>query len=200
MSNQGTAFSSQGSAQRWTVKAKTTAFGNYIDPSKTLADLPSMVLVEVDSPEYQRNGLGRMIAKTLRYEFVDIGAFGCEGLSIGADGSRAHMIYAEMNPLVLGTASEVADRNPALAKELMKQNLGPEMVALGVLRGVDTDPDNPASVAKLLAYLNKYHRRATWMESHAMEVRMANIEALVDGVDKPFEWRRIFPNVEAGEI
>lgn len=55
--------------KEWAVKAETTAFGNYIDPERKLVDLPNMVLVEVDVPEYERNGLGRMVAKTLRYDF-----------------------------------------------------------------------------------------------------------------------------------
>lgn len=187
--------------KEWAVKAKTTAFGNYIDPERKLVDLPNMVLVEVDVPEYERNGLGRMVAKTLRYEFTDIGQIGCEAMSIGADGSRAHMIYEDMQPTVLGTFAEVEAKSPAIAKVLFQRRYGPEMVALGVLRGVamNINPESPEDVAKLVAFLNKYHRRASWMEAHNMEVRMANMEALV-GNPAPFDWVRIFPDVETGEL
>jgi hypothetical protein len=183
------------------IKAKTTAFGNYIDPDRKLVDLPNMVLVEVDEPEYERNGLGRMVAKTLRYDFVDIGQVGCEAMSIGADSSRAHMIYEDMNPKVLGTFADVERLSPEVARVLYQRRYGPEMVALGVLRGVamQIDPSSPDDVSKLVAFLNKYHRRASWMESHHMEVRMANMEALV-GNPMPFDWVRIFPDVETGEI
>ena len=187
--------------KEWAVKAKTTAFGNYIDPERKLVDLPNMVLVEVDLPEYERNGLGRMVAKTLRYDFTDLGQIGCEAMSIGADGSRAHMIYEDMKPTVLGTFAEVESKSPAIAKVLFQRRYGPEMVALGVLRGIDMNinPESPEDVAKLVAFLNKYHRRASWMEAHNMEVRMANMEALV-GNPAPFDWVRIFPDVETGEL
>jgi len=187
--------------KEWAVKAKTSAFGNYVDPERNLVDLPNMVLVEVDVPEYERNGLGRMVAKTLRYEFTDIGRIGCEAMSIGADGSRAHMIYEDMKPTVLGTFSEVEAKSPAIAKVLFQRRYGPEMVALGVLRGVamNIDPESPEDVAKLVAFLNKYHRRASWMEAHNMEVRMANMEALVGNL-APFDWVRIFPDIETGEL
>jgi hypothetical protein len=160
-----------------------------------------MVLIEVDLPEYERNGLGRMVAKTLRYDFVDIGQIGCEAMSIGADSSRAHMIYEDMNPVVLGSFEDVEKLSPAIAKVLYQRRHGPEMVALGVRVGVamGINPEASEDVAKLVAFLNKYHRRASWMESHNMEVRMANMEALV-GNPAPFDWVRIFPDVETGEL
>lgn len=183
------------------VKAKASAFGNYIDPERVLADLPNMVLVELDVPEYERNGLGRMVAKTLRYEFVDLDQYGCEAMSIGAERSRAHMIYADMNPVVIGTLKDVEARAPDVAKFLMGRRYGPEMVAVGVLRaasmglGVATADEQ----ARLVAFLNKYHRRASWMETHPMEVRMANVEAMI-GEGVAFDWARIFPSVETGEL
>lgn len=184
-----------------TIKAKTNAFGNYIEPERPLIDLPNMVYIEVDEPEYERNGLGRMVGKTLRYEFVDIGQYGCEAMSIGADSSRSHMIYEDMKPTVHGTFKDVEAKSPELAKMLFTRNYGPEMVALGVLRGLalDVDPAKPEDVSRLVNYLNKYHRRATWMEAHGTEVRMANMEALV-GNPLPFDWVRIFPDVESGEL
>lgn len=187
--------------QQWSVPAKTTAFGNYIEPERKLIDLPNMVLVEMDSPEYARNGLGRMIAKTIRYDFVDIQQIGCEAMSIGADSSRAHMVYEDMNPVVLGTFSDVEAKSPAISKVLFQRRFGPEMIAIGVLRGLEMkiNPELPEDVAKLVAVLNKYHRRASWMEAHAMEVRMANMEAMV-GNAAPFDWVRIFPDVETGEL
>jgi hypothetical protein len=112
----------------WAVKAKTNAFGNYIDPDRTLVDLPNMVIVELDVPEYERNGLGRMLAKTLRYEFQDLNRFGCEAMSIGADSSRAHMVYEDMKPRVLGTFAQVEELSPAIAKVLFERKYGPEMV------------------------------------------------------------------------
>lgn len=187
--------------KEWAVKAKTTAFGNYIDPERKLVDLPNMVLVEVEVPEYERNGLGRMVAKTIRYDFTDINQIGCEAMSIGADGSRAHMVYEDMKPTVLGTFADVEKLSPAVAKVLYQRRYGPEMVALGVLRGIamKINPEAPEDVAKLVAFLNKYHRRASWIEAHNMEVRMANMEALV-GNPAPFDWVRIFPDVETGEL
>lgn len=189
------------SMSKQAIKAKTTAFGNYIDPDRKLIDLPNMVLVELTVPEYERNGLGRMVAKTLRYDFTDIGQIGCEAMSIGADSSRAHMVYEDMEPVALGTFAEVEAKAPAIAKVLYQRRYGPEMIALGVLRGIEMEinPESAEDVARLVAFLNKYHRRASWMETHGMEVRMANMEALV-GNPAPFDWVRIFPEVETGEL
>jgi hypothetical protein len=183
----------------WAVKAKTNAFGNYIDPDRTLVDLPNMVIVELDVPEYERNGLGRMLAKTLRYEFQDLNRFGCEAMSIGADSSRAHMVYEDMKPRVLGTFAQVEELSPAIAKVLFERKYGPEMVALGVVRGlaIGTDPTRDEDVERLLTDLARYHRRASWMESHPTEVRFANMEALV-GEGASFEWARIFPSGDPG--
>lgn len=187
--------------KEWAVKAKTTAFGNHIEPERKLIDLPHMVLIEVDAPEYERNGLGRMVAKTIRYDFVDINQIGCEAMSIGADSSSAHMIYEDMKPTVLGTFSDVEALSPTIAKALFERQYGPAMVALGVIRGVEMkiDPSSPESMAKLVNFLNKYYRRASWMESHSLEVRINNLEALV-GNAAPFDWVRIFPDVETGEL
>jgi hypothetical protein len=183
------------------VKATSAAFGNYIDPERKLVDLPNMTLVEVDVPEYARNGLGRMLAKTLRYEFVDLGKIGCEAMSIGADSSRAHMVYEDMNPTVVGSFAEVEAKSPAIAKALYERRFGPEMVALGVLRGVEMgiDAQDVEGIARLVSFLQKYYRRASWMESHAMDVRMANMEEML-GNGAPFDWVRIFPEVETGEL
>ncbi len=185
----------------WAVKAKTNAFGNYIDPDRKLVDLPNMVIVELDVPEYERNGLGRMVAKTLRYEFQDLGQFGCEAMSIGADSSRAHMVYEDMKPRVLGTFAKVEEMSPPIAKLLFERGYGPEMVALGVVRGLalDIDVSRQDGVERLLLDLARYHRRASWMESHPTEVRFANMEALV-GEGAPFEWARIFPSGDPGAL
>jgi hypothetical protein len=189
------------SLAKMAVKAKASAFGNYIDPERMLADLPNMVLVELDLPEYERNGLGRMVAKTLRYEFVDLNQHGCEAMSIGAERSRGHMIYTDMKPVVVGTLKDVEMLAPDVAKFLMERRYGPEMVAVGVLRaasmglGVATSDEQ----ARLVAFLNKYHRRATWLETHPMDVRMANMEAMI-GEGAAFDWARIFPSVETGEL
>jgi len=183
------------------IKARTTAFGSYIDPERELIDLPNMVLVAVDAPEYARNGLGPMIAKTLRYHFVDTGQHGCEAVSIGADSSGGHVIYKDMNPVVLGSLSDVTDRQPAIAKLLFGRHYGPEMVALGCVlcERHDIDGGSPDGLTRLVALLNKYHRRASWMEAHKYEVTMANMEAMV-GNGSAFDWMRLYPGVETGEV
>jgi hypothetical protein len=183
------------------IKAKASAFGNYIDPDRKLVDLPSMVLVELTVPEYTRNGLGRMLAKTLRYEFVDIGQVGCEAMSVGADSSGSHMVYEDMQPVVHGSFSEVVEKSPGIAAILYQRGYGAEMVALGVLRGIEMQIDvtKAEDVARLVSFLNTYHRRASWMEAHGMEVRMANMEELMGEV-APFNWVRLFPGIETGEL
>lgn len=182
----------------WAVKAKTTAFGNFIDPDRVLVDVQNLAVVELTVPEYERNGLGTMVAKIIRYEFVDIKRHGAEAMSIGADTSRPHMVYEDMKPKVWGSFEAVVAEAPEIAKALVERRYGPEMVVVGVIKalelGIAVD-----EIPRLIAFLNKYHRRASWMETHGMEVRMANMEALI-GNPRPFAWDRIFPDAETGEL
>jgi hypothetical protein len=178
--------------ERTQLAIKTTArlFGGRLDPKRQLADLPNVVYAEVDAPEYLRNGLGRMVVKTLRYEFTDIGQFGCEGLSIGANSTRMHMIYEDMNPVVYGTYTQVTERRQEVCQALMRCGFtSTEMMAVGVLRAreLEIDPGSDASVKRLVAYLDMYNQRASWMESHWIEVLMANHEA-ENGHALPFDW------------
>lgn len=175
---------------RIAVPAKTTAFGNFIDPDRKLFDAPSMSLIEVDLPEYTRNGLGRVLMKVIRYEFTDIKQFGLEGMSIGADTSRGHMIYEDMNPVVVGaTHSEAQAKAPAeVVKMLYQQGLPLELVTLGALRHAEFPTD-----AELLGFLEKYHARASWMETHSVEVRFSNLAALT-GDEEVFDWDRLLQN------
>lgn len=171
------------------VKAKTTAFGNYIDPDREMVDVPNLALVEVDLPEYERNGLGRALLKVVRYHFENIDKYGAEGMSIGASSSRGQMIYADMNPVVVGqTHSEVQDKAPAdVIKALYQHGLPIELVTLGALRHAQF-----ATVDQLIAFIDMYYKRASWMESHPVEVRFANIEALT-GDTAIFDWPRLIP-------
>lgn len=170
------------------IKAKVSAFGNFIDPDRKLVDLPNMALVEVDLPEYARNGLGRALMKVMRYQFTDLGAFGVEGMSLCAETSRGQMIYEDMNPQMVGlTHTEVQNRAPKeLIKSLYAGNLPIEMITLAALRHQDF-PDLDA----LVAFLDKYHRRASWLESHPVEVRFANLEAEFTGEAVQFPWFRL---------
>lgn len=176
--------------RNYAVKAKTAAFGNFIDPDRELFDAPNMALVEVDVPEYARNGLGRCLLKVVRYHFEDIDKHGVEGLSIGADSSRGHMIYSDMNPVVVGhTHSEAqahAGTPDRVLKALYQRHYPMELVTLGALRHAQFDGD----IDKLAEFVESYHRRASWMETHPVEVRFQNIEAQ-SGEPMPFDWESI---------
>lgn len=174
------------------VKAKTTAFGNFIDPDRTLVDLPNLSLVEVDLPEYERNGLGRVLLKVVRYNFEDIGKYGVEGMSIGADSSRGQMIYEDMNPVLVGlTHTEAQAKAPAeIVKALYQKGLPLELVTLGALRHAEFE-----SIDALAMFIEMYHHRASWMEVHPVEVRFANIEAMT-GDTAVFDWSRLIPASE----
>ena len=171
------------------VKAKTAAFGNFIDPDREMVDVPNLSLVEVDLPEYERNGLGRALLKVVRYHFEDIDKHGAEGMSIGANSSRGQMIYADMNPVVVGqTHTEVQEKAPAeVVKALYQRGLPIELVTLGALRHAQFP-----NIDELVKFIDLYHKRASWMESHPVEVRFANIEAMT-GDAAVFDWPRLIP-------
>lgn len=169
------------------VKAKTTMFGNFIDPDRKLIDLPNLSLVEVDLPEYERNGLGRVLLKIVRYDFEDIGQYGVEGMSIGADSSRGQMVYEDMNPIVVGlTHSEAQSKAPPdVVSALYKSGLPLELVTLGALRHAQFP-----NIETLIEFIDMYHLRSSWMEVHPVEVRFSNIEAMT-GVPTVFDWSRL---------
>lgn len=181
--------------------AKLTAFGSFIDPARETCVLPGMVFVELDVPEYDRNGLGRMIAKTLAYDFSDAGQHCSVAVSVGADASRSHVIYEDMNPLVWGKFAEIFSKNSALARELQSRHYGPEMVVVGVISAsrMELDFNRPDDSIRLFSFLETYYQRATWMELNILEVHLANAQALA-GESIAFEWDQIFPPADAGEV
>lgn len=169
---------------RVAVKANTAQFSSYIDSSRALFDAPSMSLIEVDLPEYARNGIGRALMRVMRYHLADAGCFALEGVSIAADSSRGHVIYQDMNPVVLGSShAEIqAAAPPELIAELYQQGLPIELVTLGALRCRHFDGS-----VELLEFIDKYHGRASWMEAHALDVIFSNLTA-ADGDNEEFNW------------
>jgi len=183
------------------VRTATTAFGNFIDPERELLDCPNWALMEVVIPEYERNGLGCALLKVVRYHFTDIGKFGAEGVSICADSSRGHMIYSDMAPRFVGCSHEEAQAEAPneVLKSLYLLGLPVELVTLGALRYENFD-----SLNKLADFIKMYHRRASWIEAHPIEVAFANLEAFPAGADthllaqlgsygSAFDWPRLIP-------
>lgn len=172
-----------------TVNALVSAFGNFVDPHREMADVPNLSLVEVDLPEYERNGLGRALLKVVRYHFKDINQYIAEGTSIVATISHGQLIYADMHPVVVGeTHTEAQMKAPTeVVKALYQRGLPIELVTLGALRHAQFP-----SVDELAQFIDMYHKRASWMESHPVEVRFANIEAL-EGNAVVFDWPRLIP-------
>jgi hypothetical protein len=172
------------------IEARTTTFGNFVDPDRELVDIEHQSLVLVDLPEYARNGLGRaLLGRVVRYHFSDLSAFGSEGMSIGADTSRGFLIYRDMNPVVVGKNHTEAQANSgapeATIKALYQRKLPIELVTLGALRHAEFE-----SVDALVADIEQYHARASWMELHPVETRFQNIEAQT-GTETPFDWDRL---------
>jgi hypothetical protein len=174
------------------ITAKTTTPGVFVDRERKLADIPHQALVLVDLPEYARNGLGRaLLGRVVRYHFEDIDTFGAEGMSIGADTSRGFLIYEDMNPVVVGQnhqdAQEKSGAPADVIRALYQRGLPPELITLGALRAKDF-----GSTEELIAFVERYHARATWMELHPVEVRFQNIE-VETGDDGVFDWDRLIP-------
>ena len=171
------------------VKAKSGAFGNYIDPQRELFDAPQLSLVRVDLPEYANSGLGRVLLSVMSYEFTDLdGKFGVEGMSVGADSSRGIMVYLDMQPeIVAKSHAELHERNPDLAEKLRAKGYPPELISIGVLRASETD----SSFDGLCRFIDVYHARASWIETHPVEVRFANLEVMAGGTG--INWERVLP-------
>ena len=171
------------------VKAKSGAFGNYIDPQRELFDAPQLSLVRVDLPEYANSGLGRVLLSVMRYEFTDLdGKFGVEGMSVGADSSRGIMVYLDMQPeIVAKSHAELHERNPDLAEKLRAKGYPPELISIGVLRASETD----SSFDGLCRFIDVYHARSSWIETHPVEVRFANLEVMAGGTG--INWERVLP-------
>lgn len=169
------------------IVVKSTNFGNSIDPGRKLVDMATASLVEVELPEYERNGLGKALLKVVRYYFEDLDAYGVEGMSIGADTSRGFMIYEDMKPVVAGKTHRdaMASAPPGLVKALIHRGLPIELVTLGVLRSSEFK-----SVDKLISFIEMYHQRASWMESHPFDVHLANVESETGDV-AVFDWPSI---------
>ena len=171
------------------VKAKSGAFGNYIDPQRELFDAPQLSLVRVDLPEYANSGLGRVLLSVMRYEFTDLdGKLGVEGMSVGADSSRGIMVYRDMQPeIVAKSHAELHERNPELAEKLRAKGYPSELISIGVLRASETD----SSFDGLCRFIDVYHARASWIETHPVEVRFANLEVMAGGTG--INWERVLP-------
>ena len=171
------------------VKAKSGAFGNYIDPQRELFDAPQLSLVRADLPEYANSGLGRVLLSVMRYEFTDLdGKCGVEGMSVGADSSRGIMVYRDMQPeIVAQSHATLHERNPDLAEKLRAKGYPPELISIGVLRASDAD----SSFDSLCRFIDVYHARASWIETHPVEVRFANLEVMAGGIG--INWERVLP-------
>ena len=169
------------------VRASSTAFGNYIDPQRKLFDAPQLALIEVDLPEYRASGLGRALLSCMRFEFTDLKQFGVDGMSVGANSSRGIMVYEDMNPVLVAAGhSELHERAPEVAAALRKKGYPPELISIGVLRAEEMNLD------ALCNFVDAYHARSSWLESHPVEVRFANLEAMAGGVG--VDWDRVLPD------
>lgn len=169
------------------VRATSASFGNYIDPQRVLFDAPQLSLVEVDLPEYTAAGLGRALLSVMRYEFTDLGKFGVEGMSVGAETSRGTMVYEDMRPaLVAASHAELHAKAPEVAAALRAKGYPPELVSIGVLRAADG-----RSVEELCTVIERYVERASWLESHPVEVKFANLDVLAGG--RGVDWDRVLP-------
>lgn len=178
------------------VKAKSSAFGNYIDPQRALFDAPQLALVRVELPEYTHSGLGRALLAVIRYEFTDLGTFGVEGMSVGAASSRGIVVYEDMQPQVVASShAELHARAPVLAEGLRKHGYPPELISVGVLHALDTES---VFSEKLCHWIDVYHARASWIEAHPMEVRFASLEAMAGG--EGINWDRALPNGPRFEV
>lgn len=172
------------------IRAKSSAFSNYIDPQRELFDAPQLSLVQVDLPEYTNSGLGRALLCVMRYEFADLGTFGVEGMSVGADSSRGIMVYQDMRPELMAMShAELHKRNVDLSEQLHRRRYPMELISIGLLHA----DEESISFEDLCQFIDIYYARASWIETHPVEVRFANLEVMAGG--KGIDWQCVLPNV-----
>lgn len=177
------------------ISAKSNAFWHTINPALTVADLPNMVWVMLDKPEYARNGLGKMVAKTMKYHFTDTGTYVSEAMAVGTECSGAHIVYTQLNPVVVGTYDDVLDSNKPLAAKLRDHGFSPELVGLGVVKAGEFGWSE-GDIDTLLEFMARYRFRASWLEDHPIEVKVANFVEADQGEGQPFDW----PSIEAESV
>jgi hypothetical protein len=158
--------------------------GHLLDHDHELVDLPNGALVLVDLSEYRREGLGKALLRVIRFRFEDKrdgksgkfdGQFGAKGASVCADSTRDIMVYADMNPVVVGLDNaEIRTNAPQhLSQRLYAEQLFPfELHTLALLRSTDYP-----NYDDLIAFVKHYHERASWIESHPMDVTFDNLAA-----------------------
>ncbi len=169
------------------VTANSRAFGSFIDPERVLFDAPQLSLIEVDLPEYHWAGLGRVLLQCLRYHFTDLGVYGVEGMSVGAESSRGVMVYEDMHPaMVAANHWELHETAKDVAEALRKKGYPPELISVAVLRSKTI-----TDFERLCNFIDVYHARSTWIESNPVEIRFATLEAMGGGTG--VDWERALP-------
>lgn len=182
-----------------TVEIRSSRGGAFFfDERRGLVDVATEALVALPLKEYRANGLHFMLAKAVRVHVKDRDIHGALVTGVCSASSQTRVVYADMDPVVLGSHEQVQARYPELAAELFRRGHWLAKVTLAVLvaEREGYKHDQPEHLAALEQFLVRYERRATWLENHPIEVLMGN-EFADDGDAKPFDWATIFP--EGGE-
>ena len=74
-----------------------------------------------------------------------------------------------------------------VVEKLRAKGYPPELISIGVLRASETD----SSFDGLCRFIDVYHARASWIETHPVEVRFANLEVMAGGTG--INWERVLP-------
>ncbi|WP_323025748.1 hypothetical protein [Castellaniella sp.] len=171
------------------VGAKAVAA--WCPPGRALVALAGTPLVELTLPEYSAAGLGRVLCRTRPFRIRDDeGQTGTFARSICADTSRLLVVTAEMEPTVLGQShDEIQARAPREAlKHLFDAGLPIELVTLGATRAEQFE-----TLDLLAEFVRLYHRQASWLEGHPLDVAIARLELESrPGASLVFEGTRLF--------
>ena len=171
------------------VSAKAVAA--WCPPGRDLVVLSGTPIVELALPEYAAAGLGRALCRARPFRIKDReGQTGTFARSICADTSRLLVVTEDMAPTVLGQAhDEIQARSShGTLKHLFDAGFPIELVTLGATRA-----DQFETLDLLTEFVRLYHRQASWLESHPLDVAIARLELESrPGASLVFEGTRLF--------
>lgn len=148
----------------------------------------ALPFVELALPEYAAAGLGKAFCRAKRFKCRDTGRYGYIARAICADSSRFLIVTTLMAPVVLGHSHDElqagAPSDWLLA--LYDQGMPIELVSLAAVRASQFQ-----EVGELVEFVNYYHKRASWLEAHPLDVAIANLESQ-SGAAIVFDGSRLF--------
>lgn len=168
------------------IEVAAKAIAAWLPVGRELAQIGGTPIIELALPEYAAAGLGRALCRSRPFRCDQ--ASGTIARSICADTSRFFVVTTDMQPHVVGlTHGQVQALAPApTVRHLFDEGFPIELVSLGASRA-NQFPD----LDQLTEFVRLYHRRASWLEGHPLDVAIAKLESQL-GATLVFDGARLF--------